>query len=1085
MDNDQEPSTTTTPPQPPPNTTSSNSMEKEEVEPPQHVVGPRCAPPYTVVNAAMEKKEDGPGPRCGHTLTAVPAVGEEGSGGYIGPRLILFGGATALEGNSAASGTPSSAGSAGIRLAGATADIHSYDVLTNKWSRITPIGEPPTPRAAHVATAVGTMVVIQGGIGPAGLSAEDLHVLDLTQQKPRWHRVVVQGPGPGPRYGHVMALVGQRYLMCIGGNDGKRPLADVWALDTAAKPYEWRKLEPEGEGPPPCMYATASARSDGLLLLCGGRDANSVPLASAYGLAKHRDGRWEWAIAPGVSPSSRYQHAAVFVNARLHVSGGALGGGRMVEDSSSVAVLDTAAGVWCDTKSVVTTPRTGRYSADAAGGDASVELTRRCRHAAAAVGDLIFIYGGLRGGLAELDLWPHGIKAANINALFGIKAQYQLQSCLRLNFIVGVLLDDLLVAEDLAAAETTTAASHAAAAAASSIPPGRLPGRYGFTDDRTSENDLDSAPDGSVVLGNPVAPPVNGDMYTDISPENVMMPGTRRVSKGVEYLVEASAAEAEAISATLAAAKARQVNGEVELPDRDRGSEAESSGKQMPTMIKPDASIPFSTPPPGIRLHHRAVVVAAETGGALGGMVRQLSIDQFENEGRRVSYGTPENATAARKLLDRQMSVNSIPKKVIAHLLKPRGWKPPVRRQFFLDCNDIADLCDSAERIFASEPSVLQLRAPIKIFGDLHGQFGDLMRVFDEYGSPSTAGDIAYIDYLFLGDYVDRGQHSLETITLLLALKVEHPHNVHLIRGNHEAADINALFGFRIECIERMGERDGIWAWHRFNRLFNWLPLAALIEKKIICMHGGIGRSINHVEQIESIQRPITMEAGSIVLMDLLWSDPTENDSVEGLRPNARGPGLVTFGPDRVMEFCNNNDLQLIVRAHECVMDGFERFAQGHLITLFSATNYCGTANNAGAILVLGRDLVVVPKLIHPLPPAISSPETSPERHIEDTWMQELNVNRPPTPTRGRPQVANDRSLAWIFFYGLWWRKTIRITEQSKVFGGERLDCMSKLPIDMLIQKNGVLTVDLCTLIKFAGRSREPGQFFSQVADRF
>ncbi|KAH0715704.1 hypothetical protein KY284_008609 [Solanum tuberosum] len=938
------------------------------------VGGPRCAPTYSVVHEVIEKKEDGPGPRCGHTLTAVPAVGEEGSPNYIGPRLILFGGATALEGNSAASGTPSSAGSAGIRLAGATADVHCYDVLTNKWSRITPIGEPPTPRAAHVATAVGTMVVIQGGIGPAGLSAEDLHVLDLTQQRPRWHRVVVQGPGPGPRYGHVMALVGQRYLMAIGGNDGKRPLADVWALDTAAKPYEWRKLEPEGEGPPPCMYATASARSDGLLLLCGGRDANSVPLASAYGLAKHRDGRWEWAIAPGVSPSPRYQHAAVFVNARLHVSGGALGGGRMVEDSSSVAVLDTAAGVWCDTKSVVTSPRTGRFSADAAGGDAAVELTRRCRHAAAAVGDLIFIYGGLRG---------------------------------------GVLLDDLLVAEDLAAAETTSAASHAAAAAAN-LQDGRLAGRYGFGDERTRQTVPDAVNDGSVVLGNAVAPPLNGDMYTDISTENVMLQGSRRLSKGVEYLVEASAAEAEAITATLAAAKARQQgNGEVELPDRDGGAEATPSGKAASTSINLDSSRSNNSAPTGVRLHHRAIVVAAETGGALGGMVRQLSIDQFENEGRRVSYGTPENVTAARKLLDRQMSINSVPKKLITHLLKPRGWKPPVRREFFLDCNEIADLCDSAERIFASEPTVLQLRAPIKIFGDLHGQFGDLMRLFDEYGSPSTAGDIAYIDYLFLGDYVDRGQHSLETITLLLALKVEYPHNIHLIRGNHEASDINALFGFRIECIERLGERDGIWAWHRINRLFNWLPLAALIEKKIICMHGGIGRSINHVEQIESIQRPITMEAGSIVLMDLLWSDPTENDSVEGLRPNARGPGLVTFGPDRVMEFCNNNDLQLIVRAHECVMDGFERFAQGHLITLFSATNYCGTANNAGAILVLGRDLVVVPKLIHPIPP-VSSPENSPERHIEDTWMQELNANRPPTPTRGRPQVANDRgSFAW------------------------------------------------------------------------
>ncbi|KAK6138172.1 hypothetical protein DH2020_028108 [Rehmannia glutinosa] len=885
------------------------------------VAGPRCAPTYSVVNAIIEKKEDGPGPRCGHTLTAVPAVGEEGSPGYIGPRLILFGGATALEGNSAQSGTPSSAGSAGIRLAGATADVHSYDVLTNKWSRLTPIGEPPTPRAAHVATTVGTMVVIQGGIGPAGLSAEDLHVLDLTQQRPRWHRLV----------------------SCRR----KRPLADVWALDTAAKPYEWRKLEPEGEGPPPCMYATASARSDGLLLLCGGgmqivwlvlvslmkQRSGSLffsvtllndhiiiyalshlePLASAYGLAKHRDGRWEWAIAPGVSPSARYQHAAVFVNARLHVSGGALGGGRMVEDSSSVAVLDTAAGVWCDTKSVVTSPRTGRYSADAAGGDAAVELTRRCRHAAAAVGDLIFIYGGLRG---------------------------------------GVLLDDLLVAEDLAAAETTSAASHAAAAAASpNMQQGRLQGRYSFTDDRNGATVPDAAADGAVVVGNPVAPPVNGDIYTDISTENATLQGSRRLSKGVEYLVEAAAAEAEAITAALAAAKARQVNGEVELPDRDRGAEATPSGKQISTLIKPESAVSNNSTPAGVRLHHRAVVVAAETGGALGGMVRQLSIDQFENEGRRVSYGTPESATAARKLLDRQMSINSVPKKVLAHLLKPRGWKPPVRRQFFLDCNEIADLCDSAERIFASEPSVLQLKAPIKIFGDLHGQFGDLMRLFDEYGSPSTAGDIAYIDYLFLGDYVDRGQHSLETITLLLALKVEHPHQIHLIRGNHEAADINALFGFRIECIERM---------------------------------------------IENIQRPIAMEAGSIVLMDLLWSDPTENDSVEGLRPNARGPGL----PDRVMEFCNNNDLQLIVRAHECVMDGFERFAQGHLITLFSATNYCGTANNAGAILVLGRDLVVVPKLIHPLPPAISSPETSPERHIEDTWMQELNANRPPTPTR-------------------------------------------------------------------------------------
>lgn len=205
---------------------------------------------------------------------------------------------------------------------------------------------------------------------------------------------------------------------------------------------------------------------------------------------------------------------------------------------------------------------------------------------------------------------------------------------------------------------------------------------------------------------------------------------------------------------------------------------------------------------------------------------------------------------------------------------------------------------------------------------------------------------------------MDRGAHSLETMCLLLALKIDHPENVHLIRGNHEASDINALFGFRLECVERLGEPEGLRAWNRFNQLFNWLPLAAVIEDKVLCMHGGIGRSIHSMEQIAELARPLTMEDGGVVLMDLLWSDPTTNDAVEGVQPSPRGPGLVTFGPDRVLEFCQANELQMIVRAHECVMDGFERFAHGRLITLFSATNYCGTANNAGAVLVLGRDLV-------------------------------------------------------------------------------------------------------------------------------
>lgn len=177
---------------------------------------------------------------------------------------------------------------------------------------------------------------------------------------------------------------------------------------------------------------------------------------------------------------------------------------------------------------------------------------------------------------------------------------------------------------------------------------------------------------------------------------------------------------------------------------------------------------------------------------------------------------------------------------------------------------------------------------------------------------------------------------------LLLALKIEFPRYVHLIRGNHEDLDINSLFGFREECRERLGHEPGLRAWKRINDLFNVLPLAATVADKILCMHGGIGQSINTIQEIEAIERPIraNQDEGGQVMMDLLWSDPTPADTVEGVHVSPRGQGLVMFGPDRVIEFCRNNNLQMIIRAHECVMDGFERFAGGKLITLFSATNY-------------------------------------------------------------------------------------------------------------------------------------------------
>ena len=945
--------------------------------------------------------KDLPGPRCGHSLTALASAPDRKP-----DVLVLFGGATALETNGeqqpgaerSAPASPSATSSSGIRLAGATSDVHIMRVATGEWERLAPVGEPPSPRAAHAAAAVGHMVVVQGGIGPAGLATEDLHVLDFSHAaQPRWHRVVVAGAGPGARYAHTIALVAQRFLVAIGGNDGKQALSDAWALDTAEKPYRWRKIAPEpapGAGPAPAgperdaevigdlpsarMYATSCTRQDGLLLLMGGRDASATPLSDAYGLVRHRDGRWEWTTAPSGSPvCPRYQHAAVFVNGRVHVIGGALGGNKLVSPADATAVLDTGSGVW---------HRMADADVHAAG-----DTLRRCRHACAAVGPLVFVFGGLRG---------------------------------------GVLLDDMLVAHDTSAAGASDALEAFVEVSARAWATYLSQGARGDASTTGLIEAAEAEAQAALRMPGPGtgAHGQTGQGLGPAMPEPAMpLPALECVDEDESDLDKAMTPGPDHSGGSL-------TSGMAGIPPKHPSSVKAGRGGSL---------FQQGTPASDVRLHHRAVVVAADTEseGALGGLVRQLSIDQFENEGRRVSGGSVD-FYGGHTPLSTKPPFQGIHKKVLQELLKPRTWKPPTDRAFCLRASEIVDLCDAAEAIFMEEPTVLELQAPLKIYGDLHGQYGDLMRLFKEFGTPMTAGDITYIDYLFLGDYVDRGAHSLETICLLLALKIEYRNHVHLIRGNHEAADINALFGFRLECVERLGDNGGIWIWQRMNALFNSMPLGATIENKILCMHGGIGRSIHSIKDIADIQRPISMEQGGPILMDLLWSDPTTNDSVEGVQPSPRGPGLVTFGPDRVKAFCQKNNIQMIIRAHECVMDGFERFAGGQLITLFSATNYCGTANNAGAILVVGRDLVLVPKLIHPVPPMESSQRVSFQEYIQgddglslgeyladgtpagrvygssnpDTWMQSINNDRPPTPPRGRPSGkggSNGTSLAY------------------------------------------------------------------------
>ncbi|KAI0289396.1 Serine/threonine protein phosphatase PP1 [Russula brevipes] len=257
---------------------------------------------------------------------------------------------------------------------------------------------------------------------------------------------------------------------------------------------------------------------------------------------------------------------------------------------------------------------------------------------------------------------------------------------------------------------------------------------------------------------------------------------------------------------------------------------------------------------------------------------------------------------------------------------------------------EIKYLCAKSREIFNGQPMLLELAVPIKVCGDIHGQYDDLVRLFEFAGFPPDA------NYLFLGDYVDRGKQSLETICLLLAYKIKYPENFFLLRGNHESASINRIYGFLDECKRRYNVK----LWKGFTDCFNCMPVAAILEEKIFAMHGGLSPDLQTMKQIQSMERPTEVpETG--VLCDLLWSDPDEN--VAGWSENERGVSF-TFGPDVVSRFLQRHDLDLICRGHQVVQDGYEFFAKRQLVTIFSAPNYCGEFDNAGAIMSVDESLL-------------------------------------------------------------------------------------------------------------------------------
>ncbi|UVC49799.1 Serine/threonine-protein phosphatase PP2A catalytic subunit [Theileria orientalis] len=255
----------------------------------------------------------------------------------------------------------------------------------------------------------------------------------------------------------------------------------------------------------------------------------------------------------------------------------------------------------------------------------------------------------------------------------------------------------------------------------------------------------------------------------------------------------------------------------------------------------------------------------------------------------------------------------------------------------------IVKLCEKAKEILIDESNILMIKTPITVVGDIHGQLYDLKELFRIAGSaPNT-------NFLFLGDYVDRGYYSVESVTLIVSLKVRYRDRVFIIRGNHECRQITQVYGFYDECLRKYGNS---YIWKCFTDLFDFLPLAALIENKIFCPHAGLSPSIDSLDHIRKLDR-IQEVPHEGAMCDLLWSDPEERTGW-GLSP--RGAGF-TFGYDITKAFNQTNGLDLIARAHQLTMQGFQWSQDKNVVTIFSAPNYCYRCGNQGAILEIDENL--------------------------------------------------------------------------------------------------------------------------------
>mmetsp|Transcript_11754 Transcript_11754/g.36512 ORF Transcript_11754/g.36512 Transcript_11754/m.36512 type:complete len:309 (-) Transcript_11754:94-1020(-) len=273
------------------------------------------------------------------------------------------------------------------------------------------------------------------------------------------------------------------------------------------------------------------------------------------------------------------------------------------------------------------------------------------------------------------------------------------------------------------------------------------------------------------------------------------------------------------------------------------------------------------------------------------------------------------------------------------------AWESALRSGQHLTEPQMKSLCRMAIEVLIEEPNLRPVAAPATLCGDIHGQFADLLNLF------KVGGEIAdtNINYVFMGDMVDRGYNSVETLSLLLVLKVRYADRITLLRGNHESRQVTSVYGFYDECQKKFGGSE---VWTACMDVFDCLPIGALIDGKTLCVHGGLSPSIRRLDQMRLIDRRMEIPTEG-PFSDIVWSDP---DSPRGFLISPRGAGVL-YGPNVTREFMHLNGLTLIARAHQLVQEGYRyHFDEEFLVTVWSAPNYCYRCGNLASILTVNED---------------------------------------------------------------------------------------------------------------------------------